>query len=291
MFPVLFQVGSFTFYTFNLFIILGLIVACYFVWKKAREEVEEEEKIIDVFLAVLVFGLLGGRITEGILSFEAFGLDIYKLFLFWVYPGFSIWGALGAAAIFLFWLCKKRNLDFPKISDYLSLGIASFLPFLFLGHIFAGSYFGSETGFFWGVSVPGLLGRRHPTAILGFFASLLILFVIFKFGAKKHFPGFLALVFLSLFSSSSFLVEWLRGDSLYLERKIENLICQVSVFGLSTSLLYFKSKRSIGEDFSLVFAILGNLTKGFILGAAKIKKFITRRRKKLWQIPQTHYKM
>jgi len=291
MFPVLISVGSFTFYTFNLFVILGLIVALYVVWKKAREEAEDEEKVLDISLLAIVFGLLGGRIVEGIFSWRVFGVNIYKLLAFWIYPGFSVWGAFGAAALALFWICKKRHLDLAKVLDYLACGLAVFLPFLFLGHIFAGSYFGRETQFFWGISIPGLLGRRHPTAIIGFIVSLLILFVAFRFSAKKHFYGATTLVFLSLFSLLTFAIEWLRGDSLYLDRRIENLIISAAVFGLSSSLFYFKSERNIRKDLSLTFTTLGKFLGKLVSGTIRLKKFIPKKRKKIWQIPETHYKM
>lgn len=291
MFPVLFSVGYFTFYTFNLFLILGLIAVLYFVWQKAREEAEEEEKILDIALFAVAFGLLGGRIVEGVLSWKALGLDLYKLLAFWSYPGFSVWGGLGISTVALFWICKEKHLDFLKIWDYLAFGLAFFLPFSFLGHIFAGSYFGAQTQFFWGVAIPGLLGKRHPTAIIGFLVSLIILFAVVRFSAKKHFPGATALVFLSLFSLLTFVIEWLRGDSLYLERKIENLIISAVVFGVSASLFYFRSKRDIKVDVSFAFATLGKFPSIFVSRATKFKKFIPKRKKKIWQIPETHYKI
>ncbi|OGD86177.1 hypothetical protein A2Z23_02285 [Candidatus Curtissbacteria bacterium RBG_16_39_7] len=291
MFPVLFSIGSFTFYTFNLFLIVGLFAALYFVWQKAREEAEEEEKILDIALLATICGLLGGRIVEGILSWKAFGLDFYKLLAFWAYPGFSAWGALGVSAAVLFLIYRRRLLAFAKILDYLSYGLAVFLPFGFLGHIFAGSYFGSQTQFFWGVSIPGLLGKRHPTAIIGFLVSLIILSAVAKFNSKKHFTGATTLAFLSLFSLLIFVLEWLRGDSLYLERKIENLIFSAIVLIASLSLFYLKSKRNIRKDLGLAPKALSIIYTSFVLRAAKFKNLILKRRNKSWRIPETHYKI
>jgi len=287
MFPVLISFGSFNFYTFNLCLILGLIIALYMVWKKAREEVEDEEKILDLSLLAIVFGLLGGRIVEGILSWRVFGLSLYKLLAFWRYPGFSIWGAFGVSSIALFWISIKRRLNFAKIADYLASGLVIFIPFVFLGHFFNGSYYGAQTSFFWGITVPGLLGKRHPTAIIGFFVSLLILLLVYKFSVKKHFDGAVSLFTISLFSLFSFTIEWLRGDSLYLERKVENLIFAAIAFVASTSLFYFKSKRDVKEDLDLVFKILTGLSKKFVFLVTKL----TKRKKKIWQIRETHYKI
>lgn len=278
MFPVLFSLGPFTFYTFNLFLILGFLLALYFIWRKVGEEVEDEEKIFDILFLVLIFGLLGGRLVEGILSWQAFGFSIYRLLAFWAYPGFSAWGAFLVAIIALFWICRKKPLNFFKIFDYLVFGLAFFLPFVFLGHFFAGSYFGSQTDFFWGVFVPGLLGRRHPTAIIGFFASLLFLFAVYRLGSKKHFPGATALLFFVLFSFFSFAIEWLRGDSLYLERRTANLIFSAVAFVVSASLFYLKSKRNIGQDLKLVAAFLAQSTFKVAMLASRFRKLLTERK-------------
>jgi len=291
MFPVLISFGSFTFYTFNLFVILGLIIALYVVWKKTKEEVEDEEQILDISLLTVIFGLLGGRLFEGILSWKTFGTNIYRILAFWTYPGFTVWGAFGAGSLALYLICRKNRLNWLKILDYLVCGLSVGLPFLFLGHIFAGSYFGAQTQFFWGISIPGLLGKRHPTAVIGFFVSILISFAVLKFSSKKHFYGATALLFLILYSLFAFMIEWLRGDSLYLERKLENLFFSAAVFLICAGLFYYKSQRDIREDLALLLKALNKIVDKFTAGVVLSKKFILKRRRKVWKIPETHYKI
>ena len=68
---------------------ISILLAAFLTWKQARTRGLSEEKIFDLFLLTLFFGLIGARIGYVFLNWPVFSQDYSRIFLLLRYPGLS----------------------------------------------------------------------------------------------------------------------------------------------------------------------------------------------------------
>lgn len=254
MYPILFSLGPITLYTFGLFLFLAFFAAVFTVWLHGRREGFEEEKILDACLFTCLFGVIGGRFGYFLAHHELFCVSCF--FRVSAVPGFSWLAAVFSGLVGLWVFCKRNKLDFLKLLDLAVLGTALGEGIGRLGCFFSGTAYGKQTAFFWGVSQIGLLGKRHPVQLLSAVSCFFIFWLLLKNKAKRHFAGFIGLLYFISTGWFLFLLEFLKEEGVYLGRiKISQIVgLGVSVSGVFW--LYKKQKRSLKEDIENMIAYL-----------------------------------
>ena len=251
MWPILFTLGSVKFYTLGFLLAVGFFIGAFVVWRRLMELGLKEEKVIDLILWLVFWGLIFARLAFIAQNFDSF-LFLPVRWLFWRrYPGFSFLGGLFGLGLSLAWFCRREKWDFWQIIDELVFGLLPFLTLFQLGSFLDGSEVGKPTSMPWGVFFPGSLVRQQPVALfaaLGLFIIWLLLLQIERHWRmwewyKSKASGFLSLFFLGLFFLLSFGLSFLK-DSLtwvvYLESGLTFLALLVSI-----TLFYRRSGRSL----------------------------------------------
>ena len=122
-------------------------------------------------------------------------------------------GAIIAVTIY----CKKKNILFYDLADLLVIPLALALSLGRLGNFVNSEFYGPITNLPWGVEFKGVEGKRHPTQIYESLKNLFIFFVIFfTYKLKKYRKGFIFWLFVFLYSTLRFLVEYLRVIDTYI---------------------------------------------------------------------------
>ena len=246
--PVAFSIFSLNFRWYSLAYIFGIIIG----WILAKNYLVKNDEILkkfDDYVTFLIIGIiLGGRL--GYVIF--YNLDYYKnniLEIFFIWQGgMSFHGGLLGVILASVWFAKKNNQD-----PYLYLDVVSIVaPIgIFVGRVanFINSeLYGIETSLPWGVKfikVDDLY--RHPSQLYEAFFEGIILFVILLYLRKKFLmrsPGFISGMFLLIYSTFRFLIEFLRAPDEQLGYILLNL--------------------SMGQIISLIFLVIGiylSLTK------------------------------
>ena len=246
--PVAFSIFSLNFRWYSLAYIFGIIIG----WILAKNYLVKNDEILkkfDDYVTFLIIGIiLGGRL--GYVIF--YNLDYYKnniLEIFFIWQGgMSFHGGLLGVILASVWFAKKNNQDPYLYLDVVSIVAPIGIFFGRVANFINSELYGIETSLPWGVKfikVDDLY--RHPSQLYEAFFEGIILFVILLYLRKKFLmrsPGFISGMFLLIYSTFRFLIEFLRAPDEQLGYILLNL--------------------SMGQIISLIFLVIGiylSLTK------------------------------
>lgn len=185
MFPVLFSFGNISVSSFGVFLALGFLVGVFLIWRLSRAWDLDEEKILDLTLLTFLGGLVGARIYFVLENLQFFFQNLGGIFLFNKYPGFSFWGAFLGGWLTLYFLSKKKKLDFLQLGDIASVGFLGGLILSNLGCFLGACNVGVRSDLFLAVNMLGFAGERFPVQLLE--ASLLLWVLLKLWTSATHF--------------------------------------------------------------------------------------------------------
>ena len=167
-----------------------------------------------VFLYGLFFGAMcGGRIgymlfygTDQLIN------DPFSLFYIWQ-GGLSFHGGLIGVIVSLIIFCKKKNIEFLRLTDGVALSMPIGLGLVRIGNFLNGELFGKATNAEWGFIFPtdpfGI--TRHPSQLYESLGEGLLLFLILLFISQKtNIKGIVSSSFLIFYGSIRFIIEFYR---------------------------------------------------------------------------------
>jgi phosphatidylglycerol:prolipoprotein diacylglycerol transferase len=246
VYPVIFKTDLFgilsepvSLHTYGLLIATGFLLAMTLAARVAKREGEDPDRIVDLAFYLLLAGLIGSRIVYILTKLDEYVRNPIEILMFW--RGGLVWyGGFIAAAVFVFYYCRRYRLDYWKFADIL-------MPFVALAHAFgrfgclaAGCCFGRPTEVAWGIVFPiGSMAQQaqqsggllegindaalpvHPTQLYeaGFELAMFWLLVLIR--PHKRFHGQLFLTWLAAYPIARSIIELFRGDK---ERGIYGLL-------------------------------------------------------------------
>jgi phosphatidylglycerol:prolipoprotein diacylglycerol transferase len=217
MYPILFQLGGFSIYSYGFFVALGFVAGVSLAGLKARKKGVSFEEVVDLFFYSVLSAILGSRILFVLINLDAYREHPLEVFKIWqgglvFYGGLIL--AIGVSLVYMKW----HRLPIWKLADLFSPSIALGLFFGRIGCFLAGCCFGKQTSLFWGVtftdsnSLARLNVPLHPTQIYEAVSSLGLYFFLAWMERKKTFDGQIFWLFLFLYSAIRFFVEIWRDD-------------------------------------------------------------------------------
>lgn len=260
MFPVIFSTNFFELHTLWLFFAIALIISTIIVIRLAILHGLKVQFISDNAWKIILWGLIGARIWSIITNYSTYFYEIswstfFHLFYLWD-KGLELWGALIAATIYFYLLCKKNDQDFWKWLDALvpaalfGLGIGS------LGTFFDGSNYGTPSSLPWSVNFDNPAIKFsvpiHPTQIYSFLYSIITFTILILLGQNQKIQqmktsGLLGLIGIGTFCFFHFLEEFIRGDDtlMIFDIRIGQIAAIISTI-LTLAILYirFLKKKS-----------------------------------------------
>ncbi len=239
--PVAFSIFSLDFRWYSLAYIFG-ILAGWVMAKKFLLNTDEIKVKFDDYISFLILGIiLGGRLGYVIFyNFDYYSNNVLEIFKIWE-GGMSFHGGLLGVILASIWFAKKNNQN-PYV--YLDI-VSSVAPIgIFFGRIanFINSeLYGIETSLPWGVKfikVDNLY--RHPSQLYeaifeGVFLFLILMYLRSKISIRV--PGLISAMFLIIYSSCRFVIEFFRLPDEQLGYILFNL--------------------SMGQILSLIFLVIG----------------------------------
>lgn len=215
MYPVLFELGPFTFYSFGLFAALALIVPAYFVWRLLRTRGVPGEFCYELIFAAGIGGFAGARIYWILQHWEKASTDLFDFLV----GGFGLtwYGGLigGFIGVVVWTLVRKQKVGLVAnaMGPAVALGYA-------IGRVGCqvsgdGDY-GRPTTSFLGMGYPNGTVPTPPgvevwPTPLFEIAIMVPVFLFLYFMAKKPQPGWYVFGwFLVLSGIERFFIEFLR---------------------------------------------------------------------------------
>ncbi len=240
MYPELFRIGSFTLYTYGVFLALAFLAAIMVTVKLATRDGLPRERIYDLSLWMLLGSLIGSKVLMLLVEPQYRENPLHLLSLDFLRSGGVFYGGLIGAILTGYFLMRRFNLPWWKTADACAPGIAlgNFLGRQ--GCFAAGCCWGTPTSLPWGVKFTELghdiTGvpidvHLHPAQLYESFAMLIVFVFLLWLHKRRRFVGQVFLIYALLYSIIRFANEFVRDN-----RRSE-ILGLTSLTGLSTSQL------------------------------------------------------
>ncbi|MBZ0264997.1 prolipoprotein diacylglyceryl transferase [bacterium] len=204
MHPVLIDFGRFKLYSYGLMLFLAFALGIYIAYRRSKRFGIEGNVVLDVSSAMIISGLLGGRLLYVLTHLEEFRgrwLDIIN-------PvqsdgtigiaGLVLLGGVVLAVVTLVFLTWLKDIPLLRLMDVLAPSLALGIALGRLGCYLNGCCFGLVTDISWAVSFPegcsahSIMGDQHihPTQLYAFiYNGLLFIFLLWEEKLPRAFDG------------------------------------------------------------------------------------------------------
>jgi len=264
------NIGPFPLRAYALFILLGIVAACWITEWRLRQRGAPKWLVLDVAIWAVPFGLVGGRLYHVITSPEKYfgsGGNPWQAFAIWE-GGLGIWGAIALGGVGAWIGCRRLGVPITMFADAAAVGIPVAQAIGRLGNWFNNELFGAATNLPWGLTVyqfqdgsairdgdnepllePG--GPFHPTFLyelvwdLGVAALVYFVDRKWKLGKGRAFA-----LYVMAYTAGRFWIEALRIDEAnhILGMRVNNW---VSLIVFAGALLYFVRVKGPQEHLRL----------------------------------------
>ena len=253
------DLGIIKIYWYSILVLIGIIAACFIIYRESRKNNIKKEDLIDLMFYVIIFGIIGAR-----LYYVLFNLDYYlsnplDIIAVWN-GGLAIHGGILGGLITAIIFCKKKKINLTKMLDIIVVGIIIGQAIGRWGNFFNGEAFGPVTtlAYLESIHIPkfiinGMLidGTYHiPTFLYESLWCLLGFIIMIILRKLKNLPlGTLTSFYLIWYGIERFFVEGLRTDSLMLfSIKIAQIVSIIFIIvGIILLIYNIKKKNSYYE--------------------------------------------
>jgi phosphatidylglycerol---prolipoprotein diacylglyceryl transferase len=220
MHPKLFQIGSFTVYSYGFCIMLGIVLAYLYISKTAKNELGVEKEVIsEMILYVIIASIIGGKFFLYLADLPRYLANPKEMFENFG-SGFVFYGSFLFAIPTLLWYFKSNKIPVLKMLDISAIGGTIVHGMGKIGCFLSGCCHGKVCNATFGVvfshpdtSAEPINTPLYPVQLMDaamlFGICSLLLFV----KKRKLFDGQLLLLYAILYGLGRFFTEFLRGDS------------------------------------------------------------------------------
>lgn len=211
MHPVLFQISNFKIYSYGVMVAAGFLAAAYLTAQEAKRKGIKDEYILDIYLCVIIFGIIGARALHVILEMDYYSRRPLEVIMI-NHGGLAFQGGLIAGILAAYFVISRRRLPLLKTADMMAPYVALAQSIGRIGCFLNGCCYGTASAFFPAVvfSVQG--PPLHPTQVYLSLCFLAIFVMLKKIYENNKIDGAVFALYLAMFSLVSFFVDFLRGD-------------------------------------------------------------------------------
>lgn len=211
MFPYL-RLGPLILPMASLALLVGIWIGISLIEREAARLKISSSNFSDIIFYSLLAGAVGGRIGYALefpTLYLAKPLSLLALTPTTLSP---MAGLLVGSIFFLIWI-QRKNIPIPLALDAIAPGLAMFMVFVGISHIFSGDAYGTPTNLPWSIRLSN--EYRHPSQFYETLIALGIFFVIHKRSLHHNGKGINFLLTIVLSSFATVFLEAFRGDSVY----------------------------------------------------------------------------
>lgn len=202
MHPILFEIGRLTIRSYGVLVALAIFIGFSLLYTEAKKRKFYPEKILDMELYILVFGIIGARALHVAANIEYYRANLLEIPMLWR-GGLAIYGGLFFGIIAGWIYVVKNRMPIWKTGDlifpYLALGQA-------IGRI--GCFF---NGCCFGKIYDGVNG--HPTQLYASLALVSIFVVLKLIERKPRRDGLIFALYPLFYSTQRFFIDFFRADT------------------------------------------------------------------------------
>lgn len=222
MFPKIISIGSFFIPAYGLLVALGFLAGIWVTTALAKRTDLKPDPVANLALYSAIAGLVGAKLFMFLFDFRYYREHPGELFSLSTLQAAGVFqGGLLLALLTAFWYMRRESLPPLATADVFAPGVALGHGIGRLGCFAAGCCWGKETHLPWAVTFRNPEANRlvgvplgqplHPTQLYEAFAEFLIFWYLYRRGHRPHEPGTIIGLYLTLYSTVRFLVEFLRN--------------------------------------------------------------------------------
>ncbi len=221
-------------------ILIGYFMARKYAWRFGIDRKE----IDNLTFGLVIAGIIGARLYYVIFAFDFFWSNPAEIYKLW-HGGLSIYGAIIAGLIFVWYYCRHTAYGRFQILDLLALSLPLSQAIGRFGNFFNQEAYGIVTGLPWGLYIDSDRQYHHPVFLYEAVISVVSFFLLRRMlGQVKS--GVIALIYLILYSLGRFFIEPLRVDSVFvLGFRADQMVAFIMIVVAILSLLRLNSKSQI----------------------------------------------
>lgn len=222
MYPLLFELGPVSIYSYGVLLATAYIVGLQFALRRADRAGLNGQRVMDLGIFVIISALVGAKLMLFLLDIDRFTSDPAQLMVL-LKSGGVFYGGLLLAVPVAWWYIRRHGLPLWTTCDLFAPGIALGHGIGRMGCLLAGCCYGSPTDVPWAITFTSTLAAAnvgtpleialHPTQIYEAVAELLVLAALL-FGERRwrRFPGRTFWTYLLLYPTARIIIEFYRGD-------------------------------------------------------------------------------
>ena len=214
MYNEILTIGSFTIHGYGLMIGLGVLAAIILGDFRAKKLGLNPDHIYGMTFWAVVLGFLAAKVLFIITQWQAFLADPLSLLSG---AGFVVYGGIIGGAITIYGFCKIKKIDLLSYLDLMVPSVALAQAFGRIGCFLAGCCYGRETH-----SCIGIVFTQSdfapngvkilPTQLMMSAGDFVIMAILLWYATKRPMRGRTSALYLILYSSGRFFIEYLRDD-------------------------------------------------------------------------------
>lgn len=221
MFPQLIKIGNFFIPTYGVLVTTGFLVGLWMAARLARRSGLNSEHVVNLGISCALAGIVGAKLLMLILDFQYYRENPGQIFsLSTLQAGGVFQGGLILAVLVAYVMVRKHKLPGLATADALAPGVALGHAIGRVGCFAAGCCWGVECHRSWAVTFRNPMANElfgtplnvplHPTQLYEALAEALIFATLYWRFAKPHKPGAIIGLYLLLYSSARFAIEFVR---------------------------------------------------------------------------------
>jgi len=218
MFPILFKYGSFYIPTYGVLVALGFLAGLAVTTRLARRVGLPSEQITNLAVYCAIAGIVGAKLFMFLFDLRDYINDPGQIFSLETLQAAGVFhGGFIVALLVAIWYMRKYTLPVLGTMDVFAPGVAIGQAIGRIGCFAAGCCWGKECSLPWGVrfrsnfASPVPLDKTlHPVQLYESAADLLIFAILYYRATRKHAPGQIIGLYLTLYSVARFTIEFFR---------------------------------------------------------------------------------
>ncbi|MGE5582342.1 MAG: prolipoprotein diacylglyceryl transferase [Bacillota bacterium] len=251
--PILFYIFGWPVHSYGFMLALAFLIAIWGVGKAAKKQEIPFDIIIDLATWVLIGAVAGARLVYVITEYRYFIQAPWWEVLKVNSGGLAFHGGLLGGFLAGFWFVKRKKIYPWKLADIVTPYIALGYAIVRIGCFLNGCCYGKISSVSWALRCAANdLALRHPTQLYSIAGSLILFGVLWSLRNHRHFPGFLFLLYIGLYSIMRYIVEIFRESPMVFPwLSLAQLVCIIlgaAAFGLILILEGRFRKKEAGMD-------------------------------------------
>jgi len=213
MHPILFKIGPLELYSYGALLAIAFLVAIYLAGKQAEREGLNPEFASDMGIVVILSSIVGARLFYILFYDLQHTLNNPAELLKLRQTGLVFYGGLIFAVAAGLAYSRLKKVSLPVVLDIAAPSIAIGQAIGRIGCFMSGCCFGCATQVPWAVTFPHLGHPVHPTQIYESLTMVAIFLGLIWFRKRKTRNGQVAWLYLVMYASARFVIEFFRGDN------------------------------------------------------------------------------